>query len=170
MLVVLVLVLSGVWAFVLRPSLHATAEDQMGQMLSASMEKINPLATMLVPPAIPLPVGEDLIQQALVLPPPSWFSIQDLRLTIAPDGIHVTFQAHVAAFSFACTIVSIPRVLNGQVIVDKLTVDGPITMVMTSDEMKAVVNSYLGKLHDRVRRPITALTLADHYIWVTLGI
>ncbi|HET8842979.1 MAG TPA: zinc ribbon domain-containing protein, partial [Ktedonobacteraceae bacterium] len=36
--VVLIIVLSGTWAFALRPSLHSMAVDQVGKMLSSSMD------------------------------------------------------------------------------------------------------------------------------------
>lgn len=168
-LVVLLLLLTGAWFFALRPPLHAMAEEQMGQVLSATMGQVNPLLTALVPAGIPLPVNETMISKALVIPKSSWFTIQNMQLSITPENILANFQVQLPMLTFPCTITSVPQVVNGQVVINDMKVDGPISLVMSTDEMKAEVNTYLSQLRERMHRPITALTLEDHFLWVTLG-
>jgi hypothetical protein len=168
-LLILVALIIGGWNFVARPYLHSLAADQMGKALDDSMNQINPALILLAPPAIALPVNENIITQNLILPTSSNFSMQNFHLTISPTNITVSFDVQAAFLGFSTTIVTVPQVVDGGVVVKDMTVSGPITLIMTSDEMKAEVNSYLAKLKTRMKRSIASLTLQDHQLLVTLG-
>ena len=168
-LVVLLALFIGAWVAFIRPSLHSLAEQQMGNVLSSSLNQVNPLLTALVPAGIPLPVPEAIISQGLVVPTSSWFTIQDMQLAITAQSINVSFQVQVAAFTFTCGVDTVPEVVNGKVDIQSMTVSGPIGIVMSSDEMKAEVNSYLSQLYGRLNRPINSLVLEDGFLLVTLG-
>lgn len=165
----MLLLIPGVWFLVLRPQLHTFAKDQTGQVLTGMINEVNPLFTALTPAGIPLPVSESLINQALVVPASSWFTVQDMQLQITPENIQFSFQVHVALFTFACAITSVPKVVNGQIEIQTMTISGPVNLVISADDLKAEVNGYLQQLHERMQRPIAALTLADHLLWITLG-
>lgn len=168
-LVVLLALLIGSWFALIRPALHSTAERQLGDILSSSLDRVDPLFTAFVPAGLPLPVPASAISQALVAPTSIWFTIQNMQLSITPMSINVTFQVQIAAFTFFCGIDAVPEVAGGRVDIKSLTVIGPIDIVMSPDEMKMEVNLYLSKLHDRINRPINALTLTTGFILVTLG-
>lgn len=168
-LAVLVLLLVGSWNFAVRPWLHSMAADQMGKVLNGSLEQINPLATLLIPAGIPLPVPESLIAQALVAPTSSWFTIQDMQLSVTSANIRFAFQVQVGSFTFTCGVTTIPEAVNGQLDVKSISVDGPIGIVMTADEMKAQINTYLSQVHDRINRPFKSFTLEDGFIVITFG-
>jgi hypothetical protein len=168
-LVVLLALFAGSWFALIRPSLHSLAEQQMGNVLSSSLNQVNPLLTALIPAGIPLPVPEAIITQGLVVPTSSWFTIENMQLSITSESMNVTFQVQVAAFTFTCGVATVPEVVHGQAEIQSMTVSGPIGIVMTSDEMKAEVNSYLSQLYSRLNRPISSLTLEDGFILVTLG-
>ena len=168
-LVVLVVVLIGAWFLALRPFLHAMARQRMDEILSTEISQVNPALTALIPAGIPLPLPDVLINNVLVLPSSSWYSIQHLQLRITPENISATFQVQTALGSFPSTITSVPQVVDGQVVIATMDVDGPLTLVMSSDEMKTKVNSFLAQLQARIHRPIAALTLADHVLWITFG-
>ena len=102
-------------------------------------------------------------------PQSSTFAIENLQLSITPENISTSFVVHAAGFSFACSIITVPKIVDGHVKLASLSVSGPISLVMSSDEMKTEVESYLDKLEDRTHRPVAKLTLAAHFIWVTLG-
>lgn len=168
-LVVLIVTLVGTWFLVLRPPLHTIAEQQMGEILSTEMGHVNPALTTLIPAGIPLPLHEELINRTLVLPSSSWYSIQHLQLRVTPENVSTSFQVQTALGAFSSTVTSVPQVINGQVVIATMTVDGPLSLVMSPDEMKAEVNSYLAQFQARTHRSITALSLADHVLWLTFG-
>lgn len=168
-LVVLVVALIGAWLLALRPFLHAMARQRMSEILSTEISQVNPALTALIPAGIPLPVPEALMNNVLVPPSSSGYSIQHLQLHITPENISATFQVQTALGSFPSTITSVPQVIDGKVVIATMDVDGPLALVMSPDEMKAEVNSALAQLQARINRPITMLTLADHMLWLTFG-
>ncbi len=163
LLVLLLLVVGAGWIFLLRPYLHNMAQDQLDRAMNSGVEQI-PLAAALLPPG-PLPVGENSINNLIVLNLAPSDPIKNPATQITPNGIHISFQV----YGFSSSISTRPALQNGRLVATNVTVDGPISLIMTPAELTPLLNQHLSDAQDRIRHPLESVQLKDHEMDLILG-
>ena len=162
-LVILLLLVGAGWLLILRPYLHSLAEAQIDQALSSAVNQMPAQVTLL--PSGPLSVQENTINNLIVLNLAPTNPVQKPQTQISPSGIRVAFQL----YGFPCAIAGVPTVVNGQLVASQVTVDGIIGLVMSPDEMTALLNKHLADAQSRLKHTVTNVTLHQHEMDIILG-
>jgi hypothetical protein len=163
LLVLLLLVVGAGWIFLLRPYLHNMAQDQLDRAMNSGVDQI-PQAALLLPPGA-LPVGENSINNLIVLNLAPSDPIKNPSTQITPDGIHISFQV----YGLNSSIFTKPALQNGRLVATNVAVDGPISLIMTPDELTPLLNKHLSDAQDRLHHPIQSIQLKSHEMDLMLG-
>jgi hypothetical protein len=91
--------------------------------------------------------------------------VQQAHLSITPDGLRLDFQA----YGLTSTITGVPKVVNGEIVMTNVTVQGPLSIIMTPDELTNEVNANLQQVSEALQRPVSSLVLKNQEIEITLG-
>lgn len=168
-LVVLIVVLTGAWFFALRPYLHSLAQNQLDSTLTSVVNQINFPPLSQLPPGVPLPpiqVTEDAINNfylPLLHDPSS--PVQNMHVQITSTEVRFDFTI----YGFASDITGRPTLINGKLTATDVNVGGIAGLIMSSDEMTAILNKHLVDIQARLSRPITSVSLINQEIDITLG-
>ena len=168
-LVVLIILLAGAWVFVLRPYLHSLAQNQVDSALSNAVNQIDFSLISQAPPGVPLPpvkVTEDAINNfylPLIHNPSS--PVQNMHIQIASNQVRLDFTV----YGFASDVTGKPTLQNGNLTVTNVSVGGIAGLVMSSDEMTALLNRHLADIQSRLHRPINSVLLMNHELDIILG-
>lgn len=63
----------------------------------------------------------------------------------------------------------VPQVVNGQVVVTNVTVEGIITLFMSPDDVTNLANKHLADAQTRFAHPIEQVLLKDHELDLIVG-
>jgi hypothetical protein len=170
-LVLLVVLIVGGWFLAARPILHAYAQSQLDQVITSNEGLILP-----VPPLISvLPPASEAMIDALIAQNASSSPLQNAVVHIAPPvfasdgsytgGVQLTFQL----YGFPCSVTAIPQASNGELVVTHLQVSGIISWVVSADELTADLNSQFQEITVRLQRSISAVTINNGEIEITLA-
>ncbi len=161
-----VLVLVAGWFVGLRPYLHGLVQNQIDGVLSNVVNQIDLTRISGIPSGpVSIPVTEMTINNLIVLYSAPSDPVQHMRMQITPGGVRVDFQV----YGFACDITGVPMVSNGQLIVANITVEGIVSLVMSSDEMASVLNAHLRDARAKLRRNVVSVILKEHEMDLMLG-
>src|SRR5258708_16185827 len=144
----MVLIVGAVWFVGLRPYLHGLAQNQIDTLVSNVVNQLD-LAQIPEISSSPLsiPVTERTVNNLFVLYASPSDPVQHMHMQITPGGLRFDFQV----YGFAFDLTSLPVVTNGQLIVAHVTVEGIVSLIMSSDEMTSILNAHLrdarAKLH-----------------------
>ena len=164
-LAVVLLVLAAGWLFGLRPYLHGLAQSQIDSVLSNTINQINPVEGVLIPPGrASIPVSETALNNLIVLNTAPSDPVQQMHMTITPAGLRLDFQA----YGFPCTVTGVPRAINGQLVMTNVTVQGIASLIISPDELTATLNAHLRDASARLHRNISGVLLKDREIDVQL--
>ncbi len=168
---ILVVLIVGGWFLVARPILHNYAQDQLNQQLTNSLDLILP-----APPVIgSLRATQTMVNNLLVLNHAPSDPVQNAVSHISPpviasDGSYTGgVQLSFTLYGFSCSIAGIPVASNGNLVVTHVQVSGILSWIMSSDELTTLLNSRLQEVSARLQRPITAVTIKNQEIDITLG-
>lgn len=168
---ILVALIVGGWFLAARPILHNYAQDQLNQQLTNSLDLILP-----APPVIgSLRATQTMVNNLLVLNHAPSDPVQNAVSRISPpviagDGSYTGgVQLSFTLYGFSCSITGIPVASNGNLVVTHLQVSGILSWIMSSDELTTLLNSRLQEVSARLHRPITAVTIKNQEIDITLG-
>jgi hypothetical protein len=165
-LLVLVLLLAGGWFFVLRPYMHSAAQNEVDTVFSSATNMINPLAlAVLATSHRPVIITENDANNFIALNSSQSVPIQQVHLSITPAGLQFEFQT----FGLTSTMTGIPRVVNGQIVMTNVTVQGIASLIMSPDELTNEVNTDLQQVSATLNRPITSVVLKNQEMDVQLG-
>ena len=168
-LIVLILVFAAAWVFAARPYLHSLAQNQIDSALSSTVNQINLSQLPLPPSGVPVPpllIREDAVNNLylpLVQAPSS--PVQNMRILITSNEIQLDFTV----YGFASDITGRPTLVNGKLVATNVNVGGVAGLVMSSDEMTALLNKHLADVQAQLHRPISQLLLLDHELEIILG-
>src|SRR6266480_2488350 len=161
-LLVLLLVLVGGWFFVLRPYLHGVAQNEIDGVFTSATNLINPLAVDVVATTHrPVIITEDDANNFIALNSSQSDPIQQIHMSITPAGLRLEFQT----YGFTSTITGVPRVVNGQIVMTNVSVQGIASLIMSSDEL----NGDLQQVSARLHRPIAGVALKKQEMDVQLS-
>jgi len=165
-LLVLLLVLVGGWFFVLRPYLHGMAQNEVDGVFSSATNLINPLAVTVVATShMPVIITENDANNFIALNSPQSDPIQQIHMSITPAGLQLEFQT----YGLTSTITGVPRVVNGQIVMTNVTVQGIASLIMSPDELTNEVNADLQQVSAALHRPITGIVLKNQEMDVHLS-
>lgn len=168
---ILVVLIVGGWFLVARPILHNYAQDQLNQQLTNSLDLILP-----APPVLgSLRATQTMVNNLLVLNHAPSDPVQNAVSHISPPVIAVDgsytggVQLSFTLYGFSCSIAGIPVASNGNLVVTHVQVSGVLSWIMSSDELTTLLNSRLQEVSTRLHRSITAVTIKNQEIDITLG-
>lgn len=167
-LIVLIILLAGAWVFALRPYLHSLAQNQLDSALSSAVNQIDFTPLSRAPAGIPIPlrVTEDNINNfylPLLHVPSS--PVQNMHIQITPDEMRLDFTV----YGFASDVAGKPVLVNGILTATNVSVGGVAGLVMSSDEMTALLNKHFADIQARLHRPIASVSLINHELDIILG-
>jgi hypothetical protein len=153
----------GGWFFALRPYLHNTASTQLDQAMVNAVQQIPPTVALL-PPG-PVVVTENLLKNMIVgnLTPSD--PIQNVQTQITQSGIRIDFQV----LGQSCAISGVPVAVNGHLSATKVTVEGIIGLIMSPDELTALLNKHLSEAQGKIGHKVTNVQLKNHELDLRLG-
>jgi len=160
----LLLVAAGLgWFFGLRPYLHTFAQSQIDLVLSDAVNQI-PVTVLALPPGN-LTVQENAINNLIVLNSAPSDPVQHVHMTITPQVVRLDF----VVYGFACDVTGVPVASNGNIIITNVNVEGFVALIMSPDELTAVINSHLADARARLQHSITGVTLKNHELDLVIG-
>ena len=161
-LIILIVVLAGGWIFAGRPILHSVAQNQFDQLIGSEINLLVPL-----PPAVAssLAVTETGLNNLITLNHAPSDPVQNAVAHITPAGVELDFQL----FGFACSLKGVPVASNGQVVMTQVQVSGILSLVMSSDEMTALLNGHLRDAFARLQRQATGVILKNQELDIQLS-
>jgi hypothetical protein len=165
-LLVLLLVLAGGWFFVLRPYMHGVAQNGVDGIFSSATNLINPLALAVIANNhTPIVITETDANNFIAMNSSQSDPIQQAHLSITPAGLQLEFQT----YGLTSTITGVPHVVNGQIVMTDVTVQGVASLIMSPDELTNELNADLQQVSATLQRPISGLVLKDQKMEVQLG-
>ena len=165
-LLVLALLLAGGLFFFLRPYLHGVAQNEVDTVFSNATNLINPIAVAVVATThAPVVITEDDANNFIGSNISQSDPIQQSHLSITPDGLRMDFQT----YGLTSTITGVPKVVNGQIVITNVAVQGVASFIMSPDELTSEVNTDLQQVSAALHRPITSLTLRNQEIDIKLA-
>jgi len=165
-LLILLLVLVGGWFFVLRPYMHGVAQNEVDGVFSSAINLINPLAvTVIATSHTPVVITETDANNFIALNNSQSDPIQQIHMSITPAGLQLEFQT----YGLTSTITGVPQVVNGQIVMTNVTVQGVASLIMSPDELTNELNADLQQVSAALHRPITGVVLKNQEMDVQLG-
>jgi hypothetical protein len=165
-LLVLALLLVGGWFLLLRPYLHGVAQNEVDGIFSNATNLINPITVGVVAASHqPVIITETDANNLISSNNSQSGPVQQAHLSITPDGLRLDFQA----YGLTSSITGVPKVVNGQIVMTNVTVQGPLSIIMSPDELTSEVNANLQQMNESLQHPISSLVLKNQEIEITLG-
>ena len=158
-LVVVLLVLVAGWFIGLRPLLHGIAQNQIDQVLTNAVNQINPVEIALLPPGrASIALTETDLNEQIAQSTSSSDPVQQMHMTVTPGGVRLDFQT----YGLASTITGVPQVINGQLVIKNVAVQGIASLLISPDELTTTLNAHLSDAGARLHRSVNGITLKDH--------
>ncbi len=132
-------------------------------MLSDAVNQI-PVTVLALPPGN-LTVQENAINNLIVLNSAPSDPVQHVHMTITPQVVRLDF----VVYGFACDVTGVPVASNGNIIITNVNVEGFVALIMSPDELTAVINSHLADARARLQHSITGVTLKNHELDLVIG-
>ncbi|MHB8598181.1 MAG: zinc ribbon domain-containing protein [Ktedonobacteraceae bacterium] len=162
-LIVLVLLLTGGWFLLARPYLHNLAASQINNVLTTGINQI-PAQVTQVPPGV-FPVQENTLNNLITLETAPSDPVQHMVASITPANMTINFQV----YGYGCTVTGIPAAQNGHLVVTNVNVQGLASLIMSSDELTALLNQKLAVAQAKLDHPVTGVQLKNQELDLVLG-
>lgn len=163
--VLILVVLVAAWFLALRPVLHGLAQSQVDGVLTSAVNQITPLQMVLIPPGrATLPLSETDMNNFIASNMDSSGPVQQLHLTITPTVLRMDIQT----YGLTSTVTGVPQVVNGQLVMTHVTVQGIASLLLSPDDLTATLNAHLQDAGLRLHRTVTGVLLKDHEMDIQL--
>jgi hypothetical protein len=163
-LAILLILLLASWAFLIRPTLNRLAREQINAALDSAVQEIDPTRTTQLPGG-PVRLSETFLNNLLTLAHSPSSPMQDAHFTVTPSTITLTFTLYGQANSIS----AVPLASAGQLHVSDLHIQGPISWILSDDDLTTIVNQHLATAQQRLRHPVLAVVLQNHAVELLLG-
>ncbi len=163
-LIVLLLIAGAIWVFALRPYAQDLAQRELDTALTSAVNQLPAQATQL-PAGSTIPVNENTINNLIVLNLAPSNPVQHPVTSISGQNIRLDFQL----YNFPCAVTMVPTINNGQLVVDKVGIEGIFSAIMSPEEMTNLLNKHLNDAQSRLQRTVNTVQLKDHEVDLTLG-
>ena len=165
-LLILLLVLVGGWFVILRPYLHGVAQNEVDGVFSSATNLINPITVAVIATSHrPVIITETDANNFIAMNSTPSDPIQQVHMSITPSGLRLEFQT----YGFTSTITGVPRVVNGQIVMTNVTVQGVASLIMSPDELTNELNADLQQVSATLHRPIAGVVLKNQEMDVQLS-
>ncbi|GHO44951.1 hypothetical protein KSX_31140 [Ktedonospora formicarum] len=166
-LVLLVLLLAGAWTFIVRPYVHDMALQQLDRAMSQSVNRVPDLSNTNDLTGIPgLPIGinvpippqtisQDTLNNMVVLNLPQNGPVQNPNTQITLDKVRLSFST----YGFTSAISTLPTVQNGKLVATNVSLEGPIALILSPDDISTLMDKYFAKAQKKLNRQIKSITL-----------
>lgn len=162
-LLVIAIILVGGWFLGVRPYIDSMAQSKLNDVMTKAVNNIPAQIALL--PSGPVAIPESALNNLLVLESSPSDIVKNPKITITEQNFRFDFQV----YGFSNSITGVPAVSNGKLIVDNLSISGIAGFIMTTDELTTIVNNHLSDAVTRINHSITAVTLKNHELDLTLG-
>ncbi len=164
-LAVILLVLVAGWFLALRPVLHGLAQSQVDGVLTSAVNQITPAQMLLIPPGrTTVPLTETDMNNFIASNTDSSGPVQQIHMTITPTVLRLDLQT----FGITSTVTGVPRVVNGQLVIANVTVQGIASLLLSPEEVTATLNAHLHDAGLRLHRTVTGVLLKNHEMDIQL--
>lgn len=162
-ILLLLLVLVGGWFLLLRPYLNNQAQNNLDSVLSDAVNHIP--AQVAVAPADSVKVTENLLNNLLVLNSSPNDIVKNMQIHITPNTMNMQFQV----YGFDSTVTGVPQVNQGHLVITNVTVDGVAGLILSPDEITALVNRHLADAQARINHSVVSVQLNNQEMDLVLG-
>lgn len=152
-LLILLAALAGGWFLGVRPYLNNLAKTQINQALDDAQSQILLFQLALPPGPHTIPVTENQINN--YLSGHASAPLQNLSMTITPSGLRLDFTV----YGFNSAIMAVPIANHGSLEVTNVQVQGPLGLIMSSDELTTLLNNSFHNFGQQMHREVDAITL-----------
>jgi hypothetical protein len=166
--VLLLFVVGAGWTFAVRPYIHSIAQNQLDNAMSNAVQQIPPQAAQL-PAGSTIPVQESTLTNMIVLNLAPSDPIKQPVAHINSNGVRLEFQLATPIVTMSNAITGVPKVVNGKLQMSNVTVEGPVGLVMSPDDITALLNKHFAEAQTHLQRPISSVQLKDHEMDLILG-
>ena len=164
-MLILVLVLLAGWFAVLRPSLHKVAQQEIDAVFTSAINQLNPLEIVLLATSrAPVVITEADANSFIAANISPSDPIQQTHLTMTPTGLSMDIQT----YGFTSTISGVPRAVNGQLVITDVKVQGIASLIMSADELTAILNGHFHDAISALHRQVAGVQLKNHEMDVLL--
>jgi hypothetical protein len=163
-LVILALLLIGLtisWFSVIRPSIYAIAEEEINTALDRAEGNVPP--PLLFLPGMTVPIHEQTLNEMLLRNMDSPSPIKNPVAHITPSNVRLDFQL----YSFPCSVTVVPQVTNGHLAVTNVKIEGIISLVLSPDEITALLDKHLTHAQELFQHSVTNVQLKDQEMDLT---
>ena len=155
-LLIIILLLVAGWFVVLRPYLHGVVQNDMDGSFSNAITQVNPIQGLIViASGAPVVITESSANSFLAQNTKD--PIQQIHMTITPAGLKIDFQT----YGFTSTVTAVPKVVNGQLVITNVTVQGIASLVMSPDELTTTVNAHLQDVSSALQNSFSNVILKE---------
>ncbi|TMD47482.1 MAG: hypothetical protein E6I90_04820 [Chloroflexi bacterium] len=162
-ILLLLLVLVGGWFLLLRPYLNNQAQNKLDSVLSDAVNHIP--AQVAVAPAGSVKVTENLLNNLLVLNSSPNDIVKNMQIHITPNTMNMQFQV----YGFDSTVTGVPQAKQGHLVITNVTVDGVAGLILSPDEITALVNRHLADAQARINHSVVSVQLNNQEMDLVLG-
>jgi len=162
-ILLLLLVLVGGWFLLLRPYLNNQAQNKLDSVLSDAVNHIPAQAA--VAPAGSVKVTENLLNNLLVLNSSPNDIVKNMQIHITPNTMNMQFQV----YGFDSTVTGVPQANQGHLVITNVTVDGVAGLILSPDEITALVNRHLADAQARINHSVVSVQLNNQEMDLVLG-
>lgn len=162
-IIVLLILIGGGWFLVARPYLNNLAQTKLDSALTDAVNHIPP--EVAAAPAGPVPISEKLLNNLLVLSSSPNDLVKNMQIHITASQMRLEFQV----FGFSCAVTGIPQVNHGQLVITNVNIEGIASLILTSDDITALVNRQLATAQQRIKHSIVSVNMKDQELDLLLG-
>ncbi len=162
-LLVLVLLVGGGWFLVLRPYLSNLAQNKLDSILTDAVNNIP--SQVALAPSGPVSVSENLLNNLLVLSSSPNDIVKNTQIHITPDTMSMQFQV----YGFPSTVNGIPKVQQGHLVITNVTVDGIAGLIVSPEDITALVNRHLAAAQTRINHTIVSVQMKNQELDLVFG-
>lgn len=163
LLAVIIIGLGAVWAFVVRPTLHNLAVQQINSTLSQAVNQIPPVVSPIPPP--PVVVSQDTLNNIVTLNTAPSGPVQHTNAQITSNNVRFDFQI----YGQPCSITGVPQAQGGKLVVTNVTISGLIGLILSPDDITSIFNQHLADAQARLNHQVVDVQLADQQMTITFG-
>jgi len=146
---------------VIRPSIHNMAQTELNAALDRAEESIHPPSLFL--PGIIVPIQEHTITEMFLLNLAPSSPLKNPVTHITPSNVRLDFQL----YGFPCAISAVPQVDNGYLVVSNVNIEGIISLIMSPDEMTALLDTHLVHAQQLFQHSVTNVQLKNQEMDLT---
>lgn len=175
--IILILALGAIWTFGIRPYAHDMATQELDTAMTRAVNQVPDASNITSIPGLPplppgfdasippLKVTQDAFNNLVVLNLPPNSPVQNPNTQITPNNVRLSFTV----YGFASAVSVLPQIQGGKLVATNVILEGPIGLVLSSDDITTLLNKHFADAQARLKRPIKSITLNNGDMSIQLG-